>query len=231
MSKYFFKLFVFLILANSCFGQDTIFMRTDQRIPCKVLEVTSTEVKYKKWELIDGPLYIESKTLIVRIKYANGFVDTFSEAQNPVTKENEKPGNYTEQKKYPDLTTIAGERTLFLCDGRLTGENNMHDLLLSLNDPKITEEIRSAKRSKKLGYMGFLAIPFGVAGLVCAVSATDILGISNYSRDVRKGYATSSALLFGAAALSIGATIHFDIKSRNANEKAIQLYRQNYVNQ
>jgi hypothetical protein len=231
MSKYFFNLLVFLILANSCFGQDTIFMRTYQRIPCKILEVTSTEIKYKRWELIDGPLYIESKALIERIKYANGFVDIFSETQTPVTKRNDKPDKYTEQKKYPDLTTIAGERMLFLCDGRLTGENTMYELLLSLNDPKITEEIRSAKRSRKLGYMGFLAIPFGVAGLVCAVNAAGILGFSPYSRNTKNGYAVSSAFLFGAAALSIGTTVHFDIKGRKANEKAIQLYRQNYLNQ
>jgi hypothetical protein len=231
MSKHFFNLLVFLIVANSCLGQDTIFMRTDQRILCKVLEISPTVVKYKRWELIDGPLYIESKPLIARIKYANGFVENFSETQTLITKGTDKPDSYTAQQKYPDLIAIAGEPTLFLYEGRLTGENYMHALLLSLNNPKITEEIRNAKRSKKLGYMGFLAIPFGVAGLVCAANAAGILGFSPYSRDTKNAYAGSSALLFGATAFSIGATVHFDIKSCKANEKAIRLYREIYLSQ
>lgn len=217
-----------LLLTNSSLGQDTLYIGADQHIACKVLEITPTEVKYKRWGLLDGPLYIESKQLVVRIKYANGFVDTFPEEGASIAKESEKVYPRAAQKKYPDLTTIAGERTIYFYDGRPIGESNMHDLLVSLNNPKITEEVRRAEHAKRLGYWGFLTIPFGVAGVICAANS---VGFLPTSYNAGKEFAGVSALFFAGAALSIGTTIHFDIKNREANKKAIRLYRQNYLDE
>jgi hypothetical protein len=231
MNKNFFNLLVFLIIATNCFAQDTIFMRNDQRIACKVFEVTPTEVKYKKLELSDGPLYTENKSAIDRIKYKNGFVEIFSETEFPsIKKENAKQYDHT-GKKYKDLTTIIGERTIYLYDNRPIGENDLHELLLSLNNTKLTEEIRRAQRSKRFSYTGFLAIPLGVAGIICGANASGVLGFSPYSGRARTQFAGASAIFLSATALSIGTTIYFDRDSQKANKRAIQLYRQMYLNE
>jgi hypothetical protein len=227
-SKFFFHLLILILTVNSSLAQDTICMRTDQRIACKVLEVTPTVVKYKRWELMDGPLFIENKSLVARIKYSNGFVDAFSETRPAISTENEMRGNHTVQKKYPDLTTIAGERTIYFYDDGPIGESNMHNLLMSLNNPKITEEVRRAEHFKKMGYFGFLTIPFGVAGVVCAANA---IGFLPFSDKAKIEFGAASALFFSGAAFAIGTTFYFDSKNRQANKRAIQLYRQNYLEQ
>lgn len=225
-------LIAFLIMAINSWGQDTIYLRSDQRIACKILEVSPTEVKYKKAELSDGPLYIENKSAILQIKYSNGFIDVFPQISPlPITKENNQKEQNTGGKKYLDLATIQGERTIYLYDGRPMGERDMHDLLLSLKNPKITEEVNLATRSQKFSYIGFLTIPFGVAGAVCGVNALGVGTFSPYHDNARKEYATLSAVLFSAAAFSLGTTIYFDTKSRNANRNAIRLYRQTYLTQ
>jgi hypothetical protein len=228
LQKNFFNLILFLILATSCQGQDTIFMRNDQRIPCKVFEVTPAEVKYKKLELSDGPFYIERKSSISRIKYNNGFVDIFSEVQSlPEAKEKKVDENYTVQR-YPDLRTIEGEQRLYLYDGRVIRENELQARLLSFNNLKLTDEVRRAKLSKNLSYIGLLAIPLGVIGCVLATNAYGLGGLTPFYTS--RNYKTMSAFFFGGAAISLSTMIYFDFKGNKANARAIQLYRQTYLN-
>lgn len=60
-------------------AQDTLVKRNIELIPCKVLEITEKEVKYKKWENLDGPLFVIDKVNVARIKFANGTEEVFSE--------------------------------------------------------------------------------------------------------------------------------------------------------
>lgn len=54
----------------------------------KVFEITSSELKYHQLDNPDGPLYSDSKTNILKIRYENGISDVFakvpSETSNPV---------------------------------------------------------------------------------------------------------------------------------------------------
>jgi hypothetical protein len=232
LHKNFFSLLLFLMMTTSCWSQDTIFMRNDQRIPCKIFEVSPTEVKYKKLELSEGPFYIENKSSIARIKYSNGFIDILSEVQSlPGAKEIKGSESYTGQKQYPDLNTIKGEPNLYLSDRRVIRENELQARLLSFNNPKLTEEVRRAKLSKGLSNIGILAIPFGVTGIICAMNGYGGLGGLSPFNDTGKNYKALTALWFGAAALSISATVYFDHKDSKANARAIHLYRQSYLNE
>lgn len=54
------------------YAQDTLLdMQANESI-VKVLEILPTEIKYKKWENIDGPIYSINKSEVFRIKYKNG---------------------------------------------------------------------------------------------------------------------------------------------------------------
>ena len=59
------------IFSNLSYSQDMITKKTGEDISAKVLEVTSTEIKYKKTNNLDGPLFsiLKSEVLIIRYKY------------------------------------------------------------------------------------------------------------------------------------------------------------------
>lgn len=73
-------------IAGTAVSQDVILKKDNTTILSKVLEVTSTEIKYKKWSNQDGPTYSISRSLVTSINYQNGDVDKFTDnaATNPV---------------------------------------------------------------------------------------------------------------------------------------------------
>jgi hypothetical protein len=64
--------FVLLLSAGSCFCQDLITKKTGEDIKAKISEITSTEIKYKKFDNLNGPTYSLDKSEVLLIKYENG---------------------------------------------------------------------------------------------------------------------------------------------------------------
>lgn len=76
---------VMLIVKEACFCQDIIIFRNGDEIKSKVLEVAMDQIKYKKWENINGPTYSASKSEVFMIKYVNGTKDVFKNETNEST--------------------------------------------------------------------------------------------------------------------------------------------------
>jgi hypothetical protein len=72
---------IFLLTPFVSFCQDTIVQKNGVRIISKVLEIDKIDVKYKKFENLDGPSYVISKSDVNFIIYKNGSVDTLSVAE------------------------------------------------------------------------------------------------------------------------------------------------------
>ena len=53
--------------------------KTGEDISGKILEVTSSEIKYKKADNLDGPIFTISKSEVLIIRYKNGTKDVFSD--------------------------------------------------------------------------------------------------------------------------------------------------------
>ncbi len=64
--------FVILLSAIGAYAQDVIVMKNGDIIQSKVQEITSTEIKYKKFSNLDGPIYTIEKTTVLSINYENG---------------------------------------------------------------------------------------------------------------------------------------------------------------
>lgn len=64
---------------GTTFAQDVIVKKDNSTVLCKVIEVSKSEIKYKKWSNQDGPTYSVNTSDIVRINYENGEVDNFNE--------------------------------------------------------------------------------------------------------------------------------------------------------
>ena len=66
------------VYTNLTYAQDMITKKTGEDISAKVLEVTSSEVKYKKTDNLEGPIFTILKSEVLIIRYKNGTKDVFS---------------------------------------------------------------------------------------------------------------------------------------------------------
>ena len=71
--------------ALSASAQDIITKKDGTDIQAKILEVTVSEVKFKKYNNLDGPTFTMPKTDILIVRYENGENEVFSESQKTVT--------------------------------------------------------------------------------------------------------------------------------------------------
>jgi hypothetical protein len=54
------------------FSQDTLIMKSGKIIPAKVLEIAPTEIKYNRFDYLNGPVIVLLKTDLSEIIYENG---------------------------------------------------------------------------------------------------------------------------------------------------------------
>lgn len=84
-------LLLFVACTTILCAQDIIITKDSKRIEAKIIEVTPTIVKYKKWNYQDGPDILEAKSNIAAIMWGNGEVEAFNiEEVVETTKEEEK---------------------------------------------------------------------------------------------------------------------------------------------
>lgn len=78
-----FILLAFALMAGYCaYAQDLITRKDGTDIQAKILEVTTSEVKYKKASNPDGPIFTISKSDILIVRYANGENEIFDDSRN-----------------------------------------------------------------------------------------------------------------------------------------------------
>lgn len=58
-------------------AQDVIVMKDNTTILSKVIKISPTEIEYKKWSNLDGPIYTINKSEVSSINYQNGEIDKF----------------------------------------------------------------------------------------------------------------------------------------------------------
>ena len=76
--KYILLFILFICSSNIIKAQDTLSMRSGENILVKVIEVGTAEVKYKKLDNLNGPVFSMLKSDLLMIKYANGTNEDFS---------------------------------------------------------------------------------------------------------------------------------------------------------
>ena len=75
---------LFVLFSNVLVAQDIITKKNGNNvvtIEAKIIEISSSEIKYKKFDFQDGPTYTELKANILMIRYENGLKEVFD---NPV---------------------------------------------------------------------------------------------------------------------------------------------------
>ena len=101
-------LLVFVVCTTMLYAQDIIITKDSKRIEAKIIEVTPTTVKYKKWSYQDGPDILEAKSNIAAIMWGNGEVEAFSvEEVVATTKEEKQEVVVNEESKIEKEESVA----------------------------------------------------------------------------------------------------------------------------
>jgi len=79
--KYILLFILFVCSSNIIKAQDTLSMRSSETILVKVIEVGTSEVKYKKLDNLNGPIFSMLKSDLLMIKYENGTKENFSKEE------------------------------------------------------------------------------------------------------------------------------------------------------
>lgn len=143
-----FTLLSLIFCVSILMAQDIIITKDSKRIEAKIIEVTTTTVKYKKWNYQDGPDIYEAKSNIAAIMWGNGEVEAFNVevAEAPEQKETvEAPVEQKVKKEKSNNTIIAktennnyvigtGSLSLvrledgdYMCDGKLIAKENIKE--------------------------------------------------------------------------------------------------------
>lgn len=72
-------LFIMLLSATCVSAQDVIVKKDGSTILSKVIEIGTSEIKYKKYSNQNGPTYTITKSEIQAINYENGEKETFND--------------------------------------------------------------------------------------------------------------------------------------------------------
>jgi hypothetical protein len=82
-----------LLVSLSVFSQDissdVIILKNGSEIVAKILEVTQSEIRYKDWSNLDGPIYTINKSDVFLLKYKNGKKDIVTSSEIVGSKKSE----------------------------------------------------------------------------------------------------------------------------------------------
>jgi hypothetical protein len=70
--------FLITIISEMMNAQDTIYFKDKSIISSKIIEIGITEIQYRKFDNLAGPIYNVLKNTVKSIKYSNGQIDSLS---------------------------------------------------------------------------------------------------------------------------------------------------------
>lgn len=184
MKTIFFLLFI-LFGINSAFSQDTIRFLNNTVKVVKVTEINVDDIKYKRFDNLEGPLYVSSKSEIESIKFSNGLVETFKSSENKsqavVSETISTSSNSTNQNTSFEKIVII-DKTKLMHFGKPMGEARLLRIINNYpeSDKKtiMMKEYSSMKSFKKKQYLyGFVGLGAGVAlpyiGMMASLVTSD----------------------------------------------------------
>lgn len=157
-------LFVFTLLyCHLTNAQDTIIKYNGEQILSRITEISSTEIKYKKFSFQDGPTYIEKKADVRSINYSTGVKQEFKTEFPPVKKQTDTlntAGTINDDYYgHPERGHLSISKKIFMRDDTEITEEEFYDWLTYSKDAEIIDLAKKSKRAKiyKKINLGFMA--------------------------------------------------------------------------
>ncbi len=205
------------------YAQDTIVKSTGEQLCVKITEVSEIEVKYKKFDFLDGPTFIENKSNIQLIKYSNGSKEDFGSPKGSSKIRQTEIGADYYNGPVNQSYKIERYGNHFRYQGKDIKEHVLHDVLYKSGDKQIIFLAGNAEDAKGLQYIGFGAVPLGIGAFYFLIRNYNFRSGGSPQRDV-----TLAAFCFiGAVSCPVG-SIYFKHKRNVSNREAIKLYNASY---
>lgn len=154
-----------LCLAGIAMAQDVI-VKTDQTtVLSKVLEISSTEIKYKKWGNLDGPTYSISRSEVLSINYENGEVEIFTGTNRP------QPSTYPQPSQIQNvgyMEAFTGFPAGLKANGRTLTNEEVQSLVDYQNYQLYLKGKRKINAGDVLCFIGGVVIGGGVGAMLQA---------------------------------------------------------------
>ena len=159
-------------------AQDTLRFRNGETMAVKVNEIGISEIKYNRFDNVNGPQYVVEKNDIRYIKYSNGQKDTFA-LTKPAQVIN-KPSEFQTIAPSDEKILIKGSQLSYM--DRPVGEHRL--LIMTNNLPqgdkknKMRRTYEQMRQHKKNQYLfGFVGLGIGVAapyiGMIASIGSGD----------------------------------------------------------
>jgi hypothetical protein len=97
MKKIIFTTLTIIFTLGICSSQDVITKKLGEDIQVKISEITTTQIKYYRFDNLKGPIYSIDKSEVLMIRYENGTKDIFTESNKSTEKVT--PNNVTQVKQ------------------------------------------------------------------------------------------------------------------------------------
>lgn len=226
MKKNISLLFVFFYFVVS--AQDTLYKRNSAEIiVAKVIEINTTEIKYTRFDMLDGPMFIVDKNQIAKIKYAVGSVEIFNvSVPKPIVNNNPISTNNSE------IIEPYGNRGIYLYKAKKTSIRNVFDVIEYRNNTWKNREISTLIYESKKQKRNQLLFGFSTIG----VGALTLIGLSAVSTN-SYNYQNSVSNALGVAALGTLGIVATQVISYNCKlshikfaNKAVDVYNKNILN-
>jgi len=240
-----------LLLAASLFSislnaQDTIRKLNGMVIPARVLEVGVNAVSFKKSGMETGPTFVENKTDLLYIRYANGQKEVFNPAStltkaidapstvssstlqsNPAGTMNMQQQNMNQQQQgqqtlsqstSPQHYQIQYLNRKFTVNGQKAKRRDVDHLLETSTNPAVLMAYKTTKGVRiAQKIIGITSIPSTIGGGV-----TSVFTATNLIREMSKGPASVDGIV--SFATSFVGTLAFPITNKILKKKKDKLY-------
>jgi hypothetical protein len=163
-----------LFVSLSAFSQDTVFKTDGELIAAKVLEVSSTEIRYRLEADTTGPVYVLPKTDVYMVEYASGRKEVFA-SQNTEKSEAEKS---RVKKEMTELEILYQRRKGSGIAGTIIGSVGVFTTTIIFADGMIkmqsrTGDLKNRERNKVIAsgaafVISAVTLVAGIHGLVKA---------------------------------------------------------------
>jgi len=211
-------------------AQDVIVTKKGEEILAKVEEIGDTQIKYKKFSHLSGPIYSLLKSEIFMIKYENGSRDVFDtnsatsaqKTDNTANSAAPNSGNLSNDQGRVELLEAVGKYVINR-SGRLLSKDEVRSVLAIAPEalPLYDTGLSNIKTGHTWGWISMGCLVGGSALIIAgAASGTT----DDYGDPIMPGYAYAGLGLVVGGVVCMIPWATFTISGKNKIDSAVDIY-------
>ena len=161
------------LMAMVSLAQDIIITTNKEKIEAKVLEVSTSTIKYKKHSYLDGPTFVLETDKIVCVAYEDDNVDLLTPIKNDKSIYSMPILNTSNDENLGYITKVGGLYTLYTKDSKTPMDKKAYVNFIKNNSPEAWSEWKQGTTLMNTGwglFAGGIGATFllGIPLLTCA---------------------------------------------------------------